>query len=113
MPEYFGFAIWWCCLHPYERTVSQTLLAMFASLQGFITKADYELLWIGVSGSAGLKRPAAYVATYYLLAGVYDPSGEDPVDVYYFVEPFWFPFLAFVVSPESACPDGCKVLNFP
>lgn len=110
--DYFGFSIWWCCLHPWERTASQTLLSMVAGLQGFITVEDYDLMWLGIAGSAALKRAAAYQANYYLLPGVYDPSGEDPVDVYYFVEPFWFPFLAFVVSPDSACPDGCKELMF-
>jgi hypothetical protein len=111
--DYFGFAIWWCCLNSWERTASQLLLARVALLQGFITVEDYELMWLGIGDNPALKRAGQYQQSYYLVPGVYDPSGEDPVDVYYFAEGFWFPFLAFYVSPDADCSDGCKVLNFP
>lgn len=112
MSSYFGFEVWWCCLHPYESTASSILASTAAGMVGFITVEEYDLMWLGIAGSAALKRAAAYQANYYLVPGVYDPSGEDPVDVYYFDFFFWSAFIVFLLSPASACPDGCKELNF-
>jgi len=74
--------------------------------------ADYDLMWVAIAGSYALKRAQAYQANYYLEPGIYDPSGEDPVDVYYFAVGFWTPFVVFLLSPATACIDGCKELTF-
>ena len=112
MSDYFAFDIWWCCLHPYESTASSTLAAIAAGMTGFITVEEYDAMWLAIAGSAALKRAAAYQANYYLVPGVFDPSGEDPIDVYYFDGFFWLAFTVFLISPASACLDGCKVKDF-
>jgi len=110
--DYFAFKIWWCCLAPPERTISLTIIAVAASLSGFITKEAYETAWVLTGVGSPLKRGDAFVATYYLTAGVFDPSGEDPIDVYYLDMIFWLEFATFVVSPEADCSGGCAILNY-
>jgi len=89
-----------------------TILGKVATLQGFITVEEYDLTWLAIAGSGALKRAPAYQANYHLTPGIYDPSGEDPVDVYYFDMIFWLAIAAFALSPDGLCEDGCPMLEF-
>jgi len=89
-----------------------TILGKVASLQGFITVSEYDTTWLVIAGGDALKRASAYQANYHLTPGIYDPSGEDPVEVYYFDMVFWLAIAAFALSPSGACLEGCPMLEF-
>lgn len=112
MIDPFAFKIWWCCLNPVERNISTALILIYSSLAGFVTVSEYEALWAASGVGSPLKRGEAYRASYWLEPGVWDPSGEDPIDVYYFDLVFWLEFSVFFFSPDSSCAGGCKILDF-
>lgn len=112
MVDPYAFKIWWCCLAPPEKSISTALILIYSSMAGFVTVSEYEALWAIAGSGSPLERGEAYRAWAFLEPGVWDPSGEDPIDVYYFDLVFWLPFSVFFFSEENDCSAGCRELIF-
>lgn len=106
-PELKLYFTWLCCLHPIEAVPMQLCIYTRVTLfNEFILKDAFDAAWAATGDPIDSPRYKNFVFVYYLDLRVIEYEGSE-VEVYWFIDPFWFKMLLYAGCPSFDCPDGC------
>jgi len=104
-----------CCLNSEERSVLRALaLAYVAGLGEPVTPELWQTFW-GLTFRSRAARQSAFVVIFPLQWDETSPIDGSPVgSVLAFTSTsFWLGAIAFFLTPEGACLEGCKKAPMP
>lgn len=107
-PELSDYFTWLCCLHPIEAVPMQLCIFTRATLLlEFVLKDEFDAVWSATGDPIDSPRYKQFVFVYYLDLRTIEYEGSE-VQVYFFVDPFWFKMLLYTGCEQYECLGGCR-----
>lgn len=104
----------WCCISEIERTVHTALITLYITPPGYVTQADFDLIWYLADYTASSQRKARYVDGYGLVPDVIVNPDESETPIYRFTRSWWPSLLTFFNTHTPFCSGNCPlVLDLP
>lgn len=103
----------WCCLDPIERNVSTALMFYYVTPPGWVSKADFELIWALNEGALFTPRMNWFIENFRLIPDVIEIAPDEFLDIYRFGTRWWPQILVYAGTHPLDCPTPCSLVTFP
>ena len=88
------------------------LTVAYFSNNEYITQSAYTIIAFTSGLASFTKVNEFFISHYGLTEGFIFPEEEPPVAVLFFDPEFWSLWLAFSLTDQFLCPDGCPAFDF-